>query len=790
MKKKISLLCSLLICLHSYNYANSTKKIMGEFSSQETSGLTSPQFTKPLTPATINNNGTQNIKRSGYYFLTDDLMFYPMQLWSPDKPTINWGGQTTPKSILCISSDNVILDLNRKTISQKTDNNLSLQQANLVGVYIKPGLKNITIKNGAFNGLSGAGILIGANCNNINIDNIATVGCSMAGIIIGHNPFDTATYSSTHDGFENIQYFDPETCVDNSTDDIIINNCHISGSTGYYTYEDSGTKYVYSHAIGLFMSDCSNVQIANSVFNSNKYGAPSVKKNSDDNPGGYYNATRQGYNGYGIYMLRCKNAHLENIECCNNTGWAAYGFHFQNSSNMICKNCFAKNNTGEGDPILHQTFCGINFDWSHRYLGRAAGFMLKDASGNFQSCVANSNRGNREAVGFWFKRDTILTAASTITVPPCRDATLFSPTASTYNDCNQTILMTDIGAMALPNYHSLMADPPTQGAGYTIPTEPLYVFDSGSNSNQVIDCDSFGNESVYLDAYGFLSEGNSNTNISRCQAADNHGGMGTEDYEASSGLSDYDNGVGKWSLAEYNRYTNSFTGKVMRISAGFGYRSTRIPISEWNGTSYSLKVDDGDFVFLGVVIDDSDPALHVVLDWPEISSSISESQSRDNKGDVVGPGVGILLNGAFKSLISKNWLYCNSSSTAGSVVNETAGIGAHGGYGLFDLASNSTSLIKENYAFANQIIRPKVITDNGPPVVTAWAAYIEGANYYNTYSDTDQTLPIERATVGDFSSLVTAVPFTNYEWETTSVVTPYNIKSKTIVESVPPIYTP
>lgn len=784
----------LLIMLSSLLHSDdkNQKRIIGEFTPQGTTGLATAQFTKPLAPATINNNGTQKIVRSGYYFLTNDLMFYPLQRWATSKPTINWQGETTPNSIICIATDNVIVDLNQKTISQKTDNNQELQQPNLVGIYIKPGVKNVTIKNGTINSLSGAGILIGANCQNVVIDNIAVLNSSMAGIIIGHNPFDS-TYNSSHEGFDLIQYFDPTTCIANSTEDIIISNSSFIGTTGYYHYVDAGSvdQYEYSHAIGLFAADCKNLQVENCAFNSNKYQAPDNKKNSTDNPGGHYRTDRQGYDGYGAYFLRCKNGIIKNCQSLNNEGWAAYGYHLQNSSSMSFKNCQAISNSSQGDPLQHQTLLTTNFSWVHRYLGRAAGFMLKDSSAAFDNCISLSNKGHREAAGFWCKRDTILTAPSTTPIPSCNGATLFTPTGSTYTACKQTVLMTDIGALILPNYSSIASNPPTQGEGYTIPTLPRYVLDSGSSGNIFTQCIASSNESTYLDAYGFLTEGNSNNIYTECSANNNHGGSGTEDYEPS-GIADYDNGVGRWSLAEYDRYTNSFTNQILRFGAGFCNRSTRIPISEWDSDTkkYILYTISDHIVFLGVTIENSSPDLKVILHWPEISSSIDNSTARDNFGDIAGPGVGILLNGADKNRISKNWLSCNSSSTSGITIDTTPGIGAHGGYGIFNINANNTALIMENYAFANQIVRPKIISDTGPPVVTEWARYIEGSNYHIRYYDSDQKLPLQEATIGDFSALVTAVPFTNYEWETTIESSPYSIKDKVLVESVPTIYTP
>lgn len=109
---------------------------------------------------------------------------------------------------------------------------------------------------------------------------------------------------------------------------------------------------------------------------------------------------------------------------------------------------------------------------------------------------------------------------------------------------------------------------------------------------------------------------------------------------------------------------------------------------------------------------------------------------------------------------------------------------------FIDLALNSTTLAIENLAFANQVIKPKTVTIccDGTPLI-GFGNYIEGANYHVKYTDAGLSLPVESASIGDFSPFNTLTPFSNFEWECSTLNPMYMIKDKMLVEAVARVFT-
>lgn len=339
------------VCISSED--SQTKRVTGAAFSQGTSSMASSQFAQPLTPAIINNNGTQMLARPGYYFLTDDLMFKPNRQWN-NSPSINTAGDLIawkpingPRNIIFINSDNVTLDLNNKTITQwgsytlsiapdtsahstshgvldnsqhfpQTSNNprnnlKELNMPNLIGIYVAPNVKNVTIKNGTINGLSGIGVLIDQGCQNIKISNITINSVGVAGVVVGHNPLrkriiesgayqyaiehgllnDSTVHQSIKDGMQApLHDQNPYTYQheNNQTSEIILHNVLVSKTQGHYQYylnsqtatatasdKDayrSKTKWlpaaVKTDAIGCQVVYTNNLQIENCSFSGNK----------------------------------------------------------------------------------------------------------------------------------------------------------------------------------------------------------------------------------------------------------------------------------------------------------------------------------------------------------------------------------------------------------------------------------------------------------------------------------------------------------------------------------------
>ena len=115
----------------------------------------------------------------------------------------------------------------------------------------------------------------------------------------------------------------------------------------------------------------------------------------------------------------------------------------------------------------------------------------------------------------------------------------------------------------------------------------------------------------------------------------------------------------------------------------------------------------------------------------ETNSVIINSTSRCHEGSA-GNSIGIYLNGAICSTIRKNIVATNRSLLAAG-----GAIGGNG-YGIWDTATDTTSLIVENTSYANQTL-----------------------NYKVTYSLENEQLPVVNSTYGDMTSLYVASVWQN-----------------------------
>jgi len=98
----------------------------------------------------------------------------------------------------------------------------------------------------------------------------------------------------------------------------------------------------------------------------------------------------------------------------------------------------------------------------------------------------------------------------------------------------------------------------------------------------------------------------------------------------------------------------------------------------------------------------------------------------------------MIFNGNYCIVITQNFLMSNTW------------------YGLYDGATDSQSLIMENYAFRNGFLNTHVSPGN----IDA-----NSINYFVTYTGENETLPLSSATVGGFGALNVATKFANIEWQ-------------------------
>ena len=760
------------------------------------------QNIKSLSPATINNNGTQKLN-AGYYILTDTCNFSPLLLWQSSSSQQNWQDQTQPHCAIYITQNNTVIDLNDKTLTQKSASGSDFLLNNLVGIYIAPGVSNVTIKNGTISHFSGAGICIDKNCHNIVLENVCVSECGLSGVIIGYNPF-SSEYSSVFDAVQQIADQNPVVPVDQfdqpiypdqiTTRDIFITNCSIGNSCGYYyTNKDDTNSWTVSHAIGLDVVDTQNLQITYSAFNKNSYNVEESLRTSTTHPARDYVANQTGHIGYGIRLIRCKNSTISNSQTSANSGWAAYGIYAQNCQSINLYNCSAKHMLADGHPFNYGALLPDGFYWESRHLGRCAGFYFADSSNcDFKNCIASNNHGTRQTAGFWFTKEHIVCAPADAIILANMTTTDISTQVDVTTSCDKVTITTTFGDINIPNFNEILSNPPVIGSGYTVPDTNLQIINYSSENNRCDNCISTYNTSDFLEAFGFVSNAGNNNLFTQCQADGNCSGIGYIDFDDSSGIEVFDTGVDAWSLVETPRYINSFTSRMLTQAAGFAFRSTRLPLVVWDADTkrYILyhNNNSSDLVFAATSIQDTDPTIYLLLEWPEAFSRIENCTSRYNNGGGAGSGCGIYLQGAAHCIISGNWVYGNKSNSSGTISYNTNGIAAQGGYGIFDINPQCSSLIINNCAYANQVIRPRIITSSFPSVITGLANAVEGANYLNYYTDESEQLPIVQGTIGDFSSFTQIAQFTNIEWNGPTTTTPYNIPIKAMYTPVPYIF--
>lgn len=284
---------------------------VGAFNALVAGALVTPEFQTSISHLEINNHGTKNITKSGYYYLSNDLKFHPTNNFYLEEsgPILNEyiiDDESTPiqiTPIFYISTSNVTLNLNGKTISQPTSN----QTGYVCAIMLAPNVSNIVIHNGAINEISGIGIIISQGCSNITIDNMQISQCGQGGIMALGSDESTAT---------NIQ-----TLVITNT---AVNNC--DGTDLNWLDEDAHTF----DALGVLVQHANNSYISQCAFTNNK------QKN------------RTSRNAYGLKMIGCQSSLINNCICnLNFTDQEesnAYGMYIFNCNTIEINTCNCNNN--------------------------------------------------------------------------------------------------------------------------------------------------------------------------------------------------------------------------------------------------------------------------------------------------------------------------------------------------------------------------------------------------------------------------------------------------------------
>lgn len=350
-----------------------------------TSSLATAQYTKPITPAQVNNTGGYQIKMPGYYFLTEDLMFYP-------KNFIDNKVRLPQPATIYISVDNVVLDLNNKTITHldsKTwaqssttglyggkalENESGGSGDNIAAIQIAPGVRNVTIKNGTLNYILGNGILVeaassGGNTSNIAIDGINVINCGREGILVG--------------------------AAATKTFDVTISNSSVSQCSGSIQKGNLGTARADANlvgtgnAVGISLVNVSNGAIANTSASNNQIDTTQAQTATLSTNANF---------AMGLKLDTCDNLSIENSVFNNQIGPCAYGMHLTSCNNIYTKNILANNNVIA--PLLADP--GTDYSAAAGDCGdnTVAGVSMQDCEFCiFEDSVANNNRAYYRGAG-------------------------------------------------------------------------------------------------------------------------------------------------------------------------------------------------------------------------------------------------------------------------------------------------------------------------------------------------------------------------------------------------------
>ncbi len=321
---------------------------------------------------------------------------------------IDFNPTSSGQSFITIASNDVILDLNRKTIRLDATNT----QPNIIGIFVQPNLRNIIIRNGTISSMTWDGIYVSDGCNLININNISINGSTDAGINI--DGLKTGT------GISNV-----------TLNDIDIQQINGAASNAYgillkYTFICNLIECMVTQ-LNTNSSNCYGIKIKNSD-------SAQIKSCivSENNCGGTVNI--------GYQIINCTPCIIEDCLSANNTCTGsnpistAYGFSLERSQNQLMNNCSAISNqctyTACGIRLFQSESCIVNNCQSlsnTSSLLDAIGFIDDTGFGNeFNECIANNNNGKTNGFGF------LLNAISSSAITDCDIRANLSTTGTAY----------------------------------------------------------------------------------------------------------------------------------------------------------------------------------------------------------------------------------------------------------------------------------------------------------------------------------------------------------------------
>lgn len=281
-----------------------------------TSTVATANYTKTISPSQVNNTGRYVIKNSGYYFLTEDLHFYPKNFKDNTVPV----GAGDTAAAIYIEADNVVLDLNNKSITMNNSKKPVdfLATAGVDAIVVKENVQNVVIKNGTISYSTGFGIhvLPGTNdgdTSGVTISNMNIMNCPLGGVLIGNGVLD---------GSGKLIF------------DVNIDNVSVSKCQGTIAYGTAGGSYTGSgHARGIILDKVAQAQVSNTSCSNNHINSDETNSQSD--------AASQAT---GLYLHSCQNVEVTNCAFNRNNAYLSYGLRIASSNNVHVMNSKMLNN--------------------------------------------------------------------------------------------------------------------------------------------------------------------------------------------------------------------------------------------------------------------------------------------------------------------------------------------------------------------------------------------------------------------------------------------------------------
>ncbi len=248
-----------------------------------------------------------NIQTPGVYLLAESLIL-------PDNDSDDFDGCT---SGITISTSDVTIDLNGFSINYGGQTGPPFQ---FHGIKIAPGVKNITIKNGAIRGFTGSGIYAASTTG--------TAGAIQQIVLCDLMIQDNAA-GVTFDGTLNplkLVHITTSTISSNKSYGVSYTSVNTGKFSSVTTSENSNSA---GHAHGIWLANCNNIDL---------YAADTEKN------------TATGGTGYGVLADTCNKINIYSSNANYNTGdteIGSYGIALVNSTNStLDSNTVGENNIG------------------------------------------------------------------------------------------------------------------------------------------------------------------------------------------------------------------------------------------------------------------------------------------------------------------------------------------------------------------------------------------------------------------------------------------------------------